>query len=138
MPFTGPSEDRQAIRELYDTYSGGASCMDRNAWLGCFTPDAVWKTHYFEVSGHDGIGAKHDELMVPVTAASFIAQVVSIEVEGDRAHGRAICVERLAMPGGSYRLTGRYEDEIVRHEGRWLFKHRDYHVIFEELPGVGE
>ena len=138
MPFTGPVEDRNAIRELYDTYAGGANCMDRATWLSVWTENAVWKTHYFEQAGREAIGRKFDELMAEVTATSFITQIAAIEVAGDTANARAICQERLAMPGGSYRLTGRYEDRLVRLNGQWRFRHREYHVMFEELPGAGE
>lgn len=138
MAFTGPLEDRLAIRELYDAYADGANRMDREAWLGTWAPDAVWKTHYFECTGIDAIGAKHDELMAPVTTAAFFSQICAIEVNGDVAAARAIAQERLAMPGGSYRLTGRYEDRLERRHGCWRFTRRDYHVMYEEMPGAGE
>ena len=138
MPFTGPLEDRVAIRELYDVYADGANRMDRAAWLAPWAVDAVWKTHYFEVAGIAAIGATRDELMAAVTATSFLSQICAIEVSGDHADGRAISQERLAMPGGSYRLTGRYEDRLVRTSDGWRFRHREYHVMFEELPGAGE
>ncbi len=138
MPFTGPFEDRIAIRELYDEYADGANRMDRAAWLAPWTDDAVWKTHYFEETGIAAIGAKRDELMAAVTATSFITQICAIEVAGDTATGCAIAQERLAMPGGSFRLTGRYEDQLVRTSAGWRFARRDYHVMFEELPGAGE
>ena len=41
MPFTGPLEDRIAIREMYDTYADGANRMDRSTWLGSFAEDGV-------------------------------------------------------------------------------------------------
>lgn len=136
MAFTGPREDRDAIRELYETYAGGANCMDRATWLGCFAVDAVWKTHYFGVTGIEAIGAQYDQITNGVTATSFITQICAIEVDGDRAHGRAVCQERLAMPGGGdFRLTGRYEDELVRTADGWRFRHREYIVMFEEMTG---
>jgi ketosteroid isomerase-like protein len=138
MPFTGPLEERIAIRELYDAYADGACRMDRAAWLAPWADDAVWKTHYFELKGIKAIGEKYDELMAPVTATSFFTQICAIEVAGVTAKARAIAQERLAMPGGSYRLTGRYEDSLVKLNGIWRYKHREYHVMFEELPGVGE
>ena len=138
MAFTGPLEDRNAIRELYDAYADGASRMDRAAWLAPWSEDAVWKTHYFEQKGIAAIGQKYDELMAPVTMTSFLTQICAIEVDGDKAKARAIAQERLAMPGGSYRLTGRYEDRLERRSGEWRFVHREYHVMFEEMPGVGE
>ncbi len=138
MPFTGPVEDRLAIRELYDEYADGANRMDRAAWLSVWADDAEWKTHYFEVTGKAEIGAKYDELMAAVTATTFLTQICSIEVDGEHARASAIGQERLMMPGGSFRLTGLNEDQLVRREGRWLILRRDYHVSVEEAPGVGE
>ena len=138
MPFTGPLEDRIAIRELYDSYADGANRMDRAAWLAPWAADAVWKTHYFEQKGLTAIGEKYDELMAPVTTTSFFTQICSIEVDGDVAKARAIAQERLKMEGGTYRLTGRYEDSLARIDGAWRFTFREYHVMYEELPGVGE
>ncbi len=138
MPFTGPLEDRIAIRELYDSYADGANRMDRAAWLAPWSDNAVWKTHYFEQHGIAAIGEKYDELMAPVTTTSFLTQICSIEINGDNANARAIAQERLRMEGGSYRLTGRYEDTLRRIGGEWRFTFREYHVMYEELPGVGE
>lgn len=138
MAFTGPLEDRIAIRELYDAYADGANRMDKAAWLAAWSEDAVWKTHYFERHGIAAIADQYDELMAPVTAASFLTQICAIEVSGDTATARAVCQERLAMPGGSFRLTGRYEDRLERRNGAWLFVHRTYLVQFEEAPGQGE
>lgn len=138
MAFTGPGEDRIAIRELYDAYADGANRMDRAAWLAVWTDDAEWQTHYFDVKGIAAIGEKYDELMAPVTATSFFTQICAIEVDGDTASARAIAQERLAMPGGSYRLTGRYEDTLMRTADGWRFRRREYHVMFEEMPGVSE
>jgi uncharacterized protein (TIGR02246 family) len=138
MPFTGPLEERIAIREMYDTYADGANRMDRETWLSAWAEDGVWTTHYFTAEGRDAIAAKYDELMAPVTATTFFTQLCSVEVEGASARAAAVCQERLMMPGGSYRLTGRNEDELVRRAGRWFIRHRTYHVMTEELPGVGE
>lgn len=138
MPFTGPLEDRIAIREMYDSYADGANRMDREAWLSVWADDAVWKTHYFEQVGIAAIGEKYDELMAPVTATTFFTQLCSIAVDGDTARASAVCQERLMMPGGSFRLTGLNLDQLVRRGGHWQIWRRDYQVIVEEAPGVGE
>ena len=138
MPFTGSLEDRIAIREMYDTYADGANRMDRETWLSVWADDGVWKTHYFEVTGNAAIAAKYDELMAPVTATTFLSQICSIEVDGDSARSSAIGQERLMMPGGSFRLTGLNQDQLVRRAGQWQILRRDYHVSIEEAPGVGE
>lgn len=136
MPFTGPLEDRIAIRELYDTNADGAVRGDRATWLGSFAPDARWKTHYFDLSGHAAIGAKYDEITAGVSDTTFSVQILSIEVDGDTARCRAQQSESLMWPDGrTFDLVGLYEDELVRREGRWLFAHRNYLVKREKAPG---
>mgnify|MGYP001183638017 CR=1 FL=1 len=100
MAFTGPMEDRLAIRELYDAYADGANRMDRAAWLAPWAPDAVWKCHYFERHGIEAIAAQYDEIMAPVTTASFFNQICAIEVAGGTGQARCISQQRPAPPGG--------------------------------------
>lgn len=135
MPFTGPLEDRLLIRELYDSYADAACRMDRADWLTCWTEDSFWQTHYFDVSGINAIAAQYDAIMANVVTTSFFNQLAAIEIYGDRAKGRAICRERLLMQGDlNLRLTGRYEDDLVRDTGGWRFARRIYHVMLEEGP----
>lgn len=134
MAFSGPMEDRLAIRELYDAYADSGSRGDREGWLGCFAEDARWKTHYFDLTGHQAIGAKYDEIMADITDTTFFTQMGSIEVEGDRARVRMQQSESLLnRSGGTYDLVGEYNDELVRRDGRWLFKHKIYLVKRETM-----
>lgn len=135
MPFTGPAEDRTAIRELYESYADGANRCDRDVWLGCYAEDARWKTHYFDLIGRDAIGAKFDEIMQSVTDTTFYLQIGSIEVDRDTARCRMYQWESLLQRDGeTYDLVGGYEDELERRDGRWLFKNRNYLVKREKLP----
>ena len=135
MPFTGPMEDRLAIRELYDTYADAGSRADRDGWLNCFAPDARWKTHYFELVGHEAIIAKYDEIMTGVTDTAFFVQVGSIEIDGDSATVRMQQMESLLFENGStYDLTGEYNDVCLRRDGRWWFKDKVYLVKREKAP----
>ncbi len=135
MPFTGPTEDRAAIRELYDSYTDAANRGDRADWLACWTDDAAWWTHYFDVSGIEAIAATYDQLMANVEVTSFIAQVGSVEVNGNSAKARCYAQERLVFKAGAgnHRLVGRYEDELRRVDGQWLFARRVYKVMIEEM-----
>lgn len=135
MNFTGPIEDRLAIRELYDTYADGGSRGDRDIWLSCFAEDARWKTHYFELTGLKAIAAKYDEIMGDVVDTKFFIQLGSIQIDGDSATARMQQDESLLFPDGStYDLLGAYEDTLVRRDGRWLFKDKVYLVKREKLP----
>lgn len=136
MPFTGPSEARGAIRELYDHYADAANRGDRAAWLGCFAEDGQWRTHYFDLTGREAIGHQYDAIMANVADTVFLTQIGSIEVDGDTARARAFCSESLLQKtGGTYELTGEYNDDLVRRGGEWLFLRRVYLVKRETLPG---
>ena len=135
MPFSGPRADREAIRDLYDAYADSANRGDRESWLGCYAEDAVWKTHYFELTGHAAIGQKYDEITADVADTTFFTQIGSIEVDGDRARVRAFCAESLLQKsGGTYELTGEYNDDLIRRNDQWLFQRRDYLVKREKVP----
>lgn len=135
MPFTGPLDDRIAIRELLDSYTDAACRMDRADWLACWHDDATWWTHYFDVSGKEAIAATYDGLMGNVETTSFIGQLGSCEIEGTRAICRSYAQERLVFRdgAGSHRLTGRYEDELRKDSGQWRFAARVYKVMIEEM-----
>lgn len=135
MAFTGPMEDRLLIRELYDTYADAGSRGDREGWLGCFWPDAHWKTHYFDLHGIEDIAGKYDEIMTGVSDTTFFTQIGSIEVDGDRAVVRMQQDESLLYPNGStFDLVGEYNDVCERRDGRWLFAEKIYLVKREKAP----
>jgi uncharacterized protein (TIGR02246 family) len=135
MAFTGPIEDRLAIRDLYSTYTDASSRGDREGWLACFTEDGVWHTHLFEVSGRDGLRGQWDALWANFTAVSFLGEVGMIEVTGDSAQARAYAREVILLADGKvYRLAGRYDDELVRVNGEWLFARRNYQPLVDEAP----
>lgn len=135
MAFTGPFEDRMAIRELYGMYGDGSARGDRADWLDCWTDDAVWTTHIFTCEGKQAIGAQWDALWANFEKLAFLSDIGAIEVSGDTATGRSVAREIVALKGGGiYKLVGRYDDTFVRRGGRWLFLRRDYQPIAEELP----
>ena len=42
MPFTGPAEDRLALRELLETYADAVTRCDAQAWGDTWAEDAQW------------------------------------------------------------------------------------------------
>ncbi|MEJ6011466.1 nuclear transport factor 2 family protein [Novosphingobium aquae] len=135
MSFSGPSADRLAIRELLDSYTDAAARMDRGDWLACWTDDATWWTHYFDVSGKAAIASTYDGLMANVEVTSFIGQLGSCEIDGDRAECRSYAQEHLVFKdgAGSHKLVGRYEDTLRKEDGQWRFQARVYKVMIEEM-----
>lgn len=109
--------------------------MDRSAWLACWTEDASWWTHYFDVSGRSAIALTYDGLMGNVETTSFIGQLGSAEVDGNTAQCRSYAQERLVFRDGSgnHRLVGRYEDTLRKVDGQWLLAARISKVMIEEV-----
>lgn len=135
MPFTGPREDREAIRELYATYSDASACADKEAFVSCFAEDAEWNAHVFSRRGRAELRDQWDLLWQGFERVGFLTEIGSIEVQGDRAECRCVAREIILLKtGGVYKLVGQYRDALVREDGRWVFARRDYMPIAEESP----
>lgn len=133
MPFTGSVEDRLAIRELYGSYSGAGFAGDRQAWLDCWADDPVWHTPAGKGEGAAALSAIWDGLWSGIEVMAFSAEIVAIEVEGDRARSRAYCREVSNWKDGrKVMIIGRYDDHVVRTAAGWRFKHRTFTMHIEE------
>jgi len=135
MAFTGPVEDRLAIRELYGTYADASWRGDRELWADCFTADGCWTSHLFDCKGRDDLLATFDGLWKDWETVGFLSEIGSIEVSGDSANVRSYAREVVLMKDGTvFKLCGRYEDALVRRGGEWKFARRDYTMTIPEFP----
>ena len=66
----------------------------------------------------------------------YIGTIGAIEVNGDKATSRVYTSEIFNDPktGNEIRVRGRYDDELGKIDGRWLFTKRIYKVIY--ISGV--
>ena len=63
----------------------------------------------------------------------FFASAGPIVVDGDTAHGTWYQQEFLHQKDGVKRsVTGKYEDDYVKVDGRWYFQQRVYDVMQSE------
>lgn len=133
MPFTGPLEDRIAIRELYGRYADAAFRGDTQAWLDCWTEDCHWSTPFGEAGGRQAITGLWEALWAGIEAMTFFTEVGGIEAEGDhaRSHGYSREVSRW-KDGRLVKVTGRYDDEPVRENGVWRFTKRKFTLLLDE------
>ncbi len=133
MAFTGPLEDRIAIRERMGTYADSAFQRDKQAWLANWSEDGVWKTHFAELKGKAALAEQWGKIWTHLDAMAFFTEVCRIEIDGDRAIARCYCREILALPGGAVRkVVGQYDDQLVKTGGEWLFSRRDYRLLIDE------
>jgi hypothetical protein len=122
-------EAREIIRSIINRY---AHCADRGRFdelVRLFAPDGV-----LDIAGRDPIvGRDAIHAFLTGTKASFAAAstqpfirhlVASIDIDlQDREHAVARSYFFVITERGPDHW-GRYRDELVRHDARWLFQHR--------------
>ena len=135
MAFTGPVEDRLAIRELYGTYADASWRGDREQWVGCFAPDGRWSSHLFDATGHEALRETWNGLWKDWDSVALLGEIGAIEIAGDAAGVRSYAREVVQMKNGAIlKLCGRYEDTLVRSKGEWKFQWRAYTLTIGEFP----
>lgn len=136
MAFTGPAEDRLAIRELLDAYAHAVTRCDAESWGATWAEDAEWSLpDYPEIgttTGRDAIVAMWVEAMKHYPGIMFEAWPGSIEIDGDRAKVVSYTSEVYEQNGVTKRDRGVYQDVCVKIDGKWLFKHRTFKNIHRQ------
>jgi len=137
MPFTGPAEDRLAIRELLETYADAVSRCDAAGWGECWAEDAVWSMpdypQFPDTVGKAAIVATWIEAMKGYPGIMFEAWPGAIDVDGDTAVVRSWTSEVYELEGKVHRDRGRYEDLCVKHGGKWLFSKRTFRSLHRQV-----
>ena len=91
MTFSGPFEDRLAIRELVDCYANGVSHRDATIWGQTWAENALWCVPEFpgleRVEGRSDIVAAWSEAMTNYTFNFMIQSMGTVSVDGDTATG---------------------------------------------------
>jgi ketosteroid isomerase-like protein len=134
MPFTGPFEDRLAIREALDAYADAVNLVDAEAWGALWAEDSTWSMpdypEFGTVHGRARIVETWVAAMKHFPGVIFVSTPGSIVVEGDRAVVRAYTSEVYDDASGTTkRDRGRYDDVMVKVGGRWLFESRSFRNI---------
>ena len=142
MAFSGPLEDRVAIRELMNTHAHGVMTKDPEIWGAIWAEDAYWALlDYPDLGGFDGKAAivaawidsmkryGLDDMSKPMV---YFMEPGAIEVEGDQATAVSYTNEIYQDPETRkiVRSYGRYDDTLEKRDGRWLFTRRDYTVMY--------
>lgn len=137
MISSGPVEDRLAIRELVESYNDAVMRFDGEAWRANWAEDAVWTLPGAgEVTGRDNVYGRWQQAMSAFSFVGFFASAGPITVDGDNARGTWYQQEFLHQKDGVKRaITGRYTDEYVKIDGRWLFRKRVYEILNAESSG---
>jgi uncharacterized protein (TIGR02246 family) len=131
MISSGPVEDRLAIRELVESYNDAVMRFDGEAWAANWRDDASWTLPGAgEIQGKDNFFPVWQQAMSGFSFVGFFASAGPIHVTGDTATGTWYQQEFLHQKdGGKQAITGKYEDEYVKVDGRWYFQKRVYEIL---------
>ncbi len=138
MAFTGPLEDRIAIRELIDAYADATMLRDAQAWAALWADDARWQLpdfpQYGDTVGKEAIVALWTRAVADHPGLVYVATPGAIEIDGDRATVRLYTSEVYATADGSaaIRRRGRYDDALVKRDGRWYIAEHRFTMLHEE------
>jgi hypothetical protein len=133
MAFTGPVEDRLAIRERYNAYSDAATSANEEIYLSCWHADGVRIGQGQECRGRENLRAQWREIWTIMDRMAFFSEPGSIEISGDRARAHCNCREIIVLKTGElWKVVGRYDDELVREGGTWVFARREYTMLINE------
>ena len=114
-------ESIEAIRTLRNSYHRLVNEDEGQRLYELFAPDAsVVYNNRPEVQGRDAIRLFFQNFPVQF-ARQFIHQH-EVEVDGDSGSGHSYLDGRPVSSGKSFYVVGRFDDEYVRIEGRWLFR----------------
>ncbi|MBF6603584.1 MAG: nuclear transport factor 2 family protein [Sphingorhabdus sp.] len=127
--FSGPIEDRLAIRELHDSYCDAVLRTDPDDWGSLWTEDAVWSLMGTEVVGRENIVKLWVGAMGRFDSVSFLGIPGSLEITGDTATGRYQTHEILVENGEPRVAGGRYDDEFVKIDGHWFYSKRIFNLV---------
>jgi hypothetical protein len=133
MSFIGSIEDRLEIHELVMSYGHAVTIKSSKEWGDTWSKDSVWE---IPVPGMDHIEGKENivnswiEAMMPYKQIVFKAWLGTLEVKGDYAKGITYTNELgTDLKDQKTRVDGRYEDEFIREDGKWLFKKRSFSIL---------
>ncbi|HAU01730.1 MAG: nuclear transport factor 2 family protein [Porticoccaceae bacterium] len=137
MAFSGPIEDRLAIRELMDIYSDAVNQRDTALWASTWAEDSSWKLPV--IPGMENVVGKENIVnawQAGMAMFPFIFMSISvgdIQVNGNTATVRAYTTEvGTTLDGTEIRPRGQYDDQLVKIDGQWLFKERIFHSLYGE------
>jgi uncharacterized protein (TIGR02246 family) len=136
-------EDRAAIHDLFTRYCCALDNGEVETVVACFTEDAKLDSPVIDIEGRDDIRAFAGRFAAQrALGVQFRHMVTNIAamVDGDRATATAYLLVLISQDGSHRTLPpGRYECELVKRGGAWLFTRRTvFHDHEYTLEGIGK
>jgi ketosteroid isomerase-like protein len=121
------ADDHVAIQQLYARYAFSIDLHDVDAWLACWTDDPVFVISTGETTtGRDALRAMAQaQVENPNEIGYHWTGNLVVEPAEHGANGQCYLMFVFAPEGtGEVRIVRYYRDELVKQDGRWLFRKR--------------
>ncbi len=118
--------DELAIQRVLARYCHTCDDGDFTALVALFSPDGVFTYGTTEATGSEALSAFFTGAQTPERRGKHLTVNTDVRVDGDSAEARSDFLF-LAYEGGvlTPRITGRYDDRLVRVGEHWLIARRD-------------
>lgn len=121
-------EEKDAIREVLAEYCFRLDDGRFAEMAGLFTEEGTWETAFGKATGRAAIAELAGSLRAradPRPRAVHLVTNIAIAVDGERATVRSNWMVMQNSPEGpKIGSGGAYHDEMVKKDGRWLFRYR--------------
>ncbi len=133
MGFSGPLEDRIALRDLLDSYADAVCRHDAAAWAATWADDCQWELPGFGAfSGKAAVIDTWTAAMQGFPGLVFQAWPGAMRIDGDGATMRSYTAETYRRGGVIHRDLGEYDDQCARIDGRWYFVSRRFRALHRQ------
>ena len=121
------------IQERLSAYTHAMDGKDAAGWAECFTPDGLFGHGDYAIRGRDSLRAYAEIHATVSTRHVTTSPLYRVAPDGLSASGKATTVAIAATRHG-YKIifAGRYDDELRKIDGTWLFAER--WAIEEGIP----
>jgi uncharacterized protein (TIGR02246 family) len=135
-------EDRAAIHDLFTRYCCALDNGEVETVTACFTADTALKSPVIDLKGTEAIRAFASRFAAQRAAGTQFRHMVTniaVTLDGDRATATAYLLVLISHNGSHRTLPpGRYECELMKQNGQWLFSRRTvFHDHAYTLEGIG-
>ncbi len=123
------ARDKTSIAELIAQYNFAIDHEDYQGWADCFAPAGIFDGVIGKFDAHRDL----DRFVTEVKRLSadspnlrhYVSNILS-EVSGDTARSKCFLLMTSTTKEGGTKIAiaGEYEDQLVKHDGKWLFSYR--------------
>ncbi len=122
-------EDRLAIHDLFVRYTTALDAGDVETIVGCFTEDGSLESPAVgSYSGRPAIrefAVRFSRFRERGSQLRHVISNLAVQLDGNRASATCYLLNIITRNGKSELLApGRYECQLEKIDGEWLFKHR--------------